>query len=153
MRPSTIEIATPRPLIENPTGPEYLFRVDTRLRIEAVRKRLRDMQIEERESEGAPSCRSCIFGPINDTGQGKCDHIAHWNRRWDAVAGKWAARNEVTTADARAPDGLCGPEALLFQPYSVPRLVAKWLSRANLVAIFLGLVVAIGIGVSIYTGS
>jgi hypothetical protein len=111
------------------------------------------MQTEERIAESAaPSCNQCIFGPINDTGKGPCDHIAHWERRRDFVQGKWVARNEVTTDEARGEDGLCGPEGLLFQPYSFGARIARHLARANLFHVFLGLVSAVGLSVALITG-
>lgn len=106
--------------------------MDTEARITAVRRRLRELQTEEAtvERKGRP-CTECIFGPINDNGRGRCDHIVHWQRRHDTLNGRWKGRLEVTTAEARSEDGLCGPEGLLFQPYSLKGRAFRWLSQRH----------------------
>lgn len=108
--------------------------METSKRIAAVRARLRDIQIVERMAEDVgPPCTACIFGPIKKekNGVGLCDHVAHWEKRHDPVSGKWKASLNVTTVEARSPEGLCGPEGLLFQPYRFPRNIAKWLADPN----------------------
>jgi hypothetical protein len=37
---------------------------------------------------------------------------------------------------ARAADGMCGPEGLLFEPYTVFKRSARWLARANLLTLY-----------------
>lgn len=106
--------------------------MDTAKRIAAVRERLRAIQTEERRAElTGPSCRDCIFGPINGTGHGDCDHVAHLERRHDPVSGEWVESVAVTTGDARSEAGLCGPEGLLFQPYTPLRRIPKYLATAG----------------------
>jgi hypothetical protein len=43
-----------------------------------------------------------------------CGHVAYANRSYDATKGEFDEKILVTAAAARADDGLCGPEALLF---------------------------------------
>jgi hypothetical protein len=99
-------------------------------RIQAVRKRLQEMKSDEDAAKASgPPCSECVYGPINDTGEGLCDYIAHWDRRWDPVAGKWRGSLKTTTREARSETGLCGPEGLLWEPYTPARKVARWLAR------------------------
>lgn len=107
--------------------------------------------MQEHRAEGVgPSCGACIFGPINDDGHGKCDHIVHWNRKWHPVSNKWIASNNVTTAEARAESGLCGPEALLFQSYSFKGNIFKRLAKTNPYWLFMGPILAVGIGAALF---
>lgn len=119
--------------------------MDTAQRMAAVQARLQEIQVsEDAAARAAPSCAKCIFGPLNDTGEGKCDHLVHWQRRHDPVLGKWKGRLEVTTSEARSPNGLCGPEGLLFQPYTLPRTAARWFHKHGPFPLWYGLIGIIG---------
>ena len=127
--------------------------MDTRKRIETVRKVLRQIQLDERRAQDAgPSCSLCIFGPINDSGVGFCDHIVHWQRHHDPVRGKWLGARHVTTAEARSEEGLCGPEALLFQPYSLGRRIARRLSLTDPILLFSLFLFVCGVVITYETG-
>lgn len=119
--------------------------METQQRGAAVRSRLREIKIAEDAAEqSGPPCSQCIFGPLDGDPKGKCDHIAHWERRHDPVIGKWKGWLAVTVADARSPDGLCGPEALLFEPYTLPQKAARWLARNGPFPLWLGAIGALG---------
>jgi hypothetical protein len=47
-----------------------------------------------------------------------CDHNVYTKRRFDPAAGRLVEENETSREQARGPDGLCGPEAILFEPAS-----------------------------------
>jgi hypothetical protein len=78
----------------------------------------------EREIAFRPLCRDCRFGPVRETDPDKCEHFAHWR-----ISPDRRLRIAVTTAHARSESGLCGPEALMFEPYRRWRRVAQWLAR------------------------
>lgn len=92
----------------------------------------------------ARPCAKCRFGPLDGSGQGKCEHFAHWQIGAEPLTGKNRLHIRVTTAEARGEDGLCGPEGLLFEPYSLPRKLALWLSVNSEWLPFLGMWAVIG---------
>lgn len=94
--------------------------MDTRERIKAARERLRELQLDERRAElaGAP-CVDCRHVTQAMRGYPKepvavCGHLAYTKRHFDPTQGKFIEAAEVDAADARSEDGLCGPEAILF---------------------------------------
>lgn len=55
-----------------------------------------------------------------------CSHLAYTDTAFNPVDGEMSYRVEVPASKARAPDGLCGPEAALFEPKPVvPEIVRK----------------------------
>lgn len=74
-----------------------------------------------------PSCRDCIYGP-DHTAKGVCRHMIHATVRHETVSDTLDARSFVFTTTARSEDGLCGPEALLYE--ARPRLLLLRLLRA-----------------------
>ena len=115
--------------------------MDTSDRALAVRAQLEQLKTVE----PGPPCTRCIYGPINDTGVGKCDHIVHWQIQHDPLSGKRRGRLAVTTEEARSADGLCGPEGLLFEPYPPFRRVARWLASLQDMAIFVAFWAILGL--------
>ena len=83
----------------------------------------------DREVAFRPLCRDCRFGPVRSTDPDKCEHFAHWNIQGDPVSGNRSLSITTTTAAARNENGLCGPEGLLFAPYTRRQRVARWLAR------------------------
>jgi hypothetical protein len=103
--------------------------VDTAERITAVREKLSLGRRLGAASE-SPSCRQCVHGPIENSGIGPCDHPVHWRLRYDPVTGKLKGRiDETSTSEARSENGLCGPEGLLFAPYSTPQKIIRWFAN------------------------
>lgn len=79
---------------------------------------------QEPETETVLRCSDCRFGPVRHNDRDRCEHFVHWQIDPDRKL-----RIPVTTGQARSPDGLCGPEALLFSPYKWWRLAPRWLAR------------------------
>lgn len=96
-------------------------------RLEAVRERviaLRNHAVEAREA--GPPCWQCRFYEL-PTGRCKSDVIA--GMTWNAEYRRFRYGRPTKATDARAPSGLCGPEALLFEkitknPYLTAALIA-----------------------------
>lgn len=108
--------------------------MDRDRRIAAVRRRLVEMRRDERRAEAAgPPCRACLhFSPRRTSMSGAasgpyCTHLANGDRRFDPVSGRFEERFAVAPERARAADGLCGSEALLFEPASPGRIAARLL--------------------------
>ena len=94
----------------------------------------------EREIAFRPLCTDCRFGPVRAGDPDKCEHFAHWR-----ISPDRRLRIDVTTGQARSVDGLCGPDAVLFEKPSQARAVARWLvNRPD----FIGPIYMVG-GVSI----
>lgn len=104
----------------------------------------------EREAAFAPAplrCQDCRFGPLRSSSPDRCEHFAHWH-----ISPDRKLRIPVTTEQARSGSGLCGPDALLFEPYGW-RIVPRWLARQNpedAVWYVLGSVVAAGFVIALF---
>jgi hypothetical protein len=109
--------------------------------IEQLRRvrRERKVAFEPREaSEPVPGCSDCRFGPLDR--RNICEHFAHWN-----ISPDKRLKINVTTTQARSDDGLCGPDAMLFEPYRGWRKLARIASKVDLMNVFVGLSVVGGI--------
>lgn len=109
--------------------------MDIQARIAAVRAVLRGHQVEQIRAESAgPSCEGCFHlvpaktGPYAHHPQ-ICGHLAYTQRRYDRSAGKFVEEAETSTDEARADDGLCGFEAIMYEPKFGP--VKVWTGRAG----------------------
>lgn len=71
-----------------------------------------------------PRCSDCRFGPVRAGDRDRCEHFTHWE-----ISPDRRLRIPVTTEQARSESGLCGPDALLFEPYGRFRRIARWLAR------------------------
>ena len=93
------------------------------------------------------ACSACRFGPINEDGEGRCEHFAHWDIAHDPLSGRASLRIPVTTAQARAPSGLCGPDGILFQGRTWIQRIAARLARMEpdmlATAIFFGILLSV----------
>lgn len=101
-------------------------------RIAAVKERLRSAQTAGHLARSAaPACHQCIYGPINETGKGWCEHPVFYRIRYDPVSGKlFGGHNRMNTTQARSDEGLCGPQGLLFEGYTWWRRPFRWISTA-----------------------
>ncbi len=97
--------------------------MDQNARIDAVRERLRELQADEHKAKAVgPPCEHCahlIDEPKLGYGEPagpRCGHLAYTERRFDVVKGEFEEVNKTLAEKARAPEGLCGPEAILFEP-------------------------------------
>lgn len=73
-----------------------------------------------RYGEAGPSCFDCAHRSL-----GRCGNIAYAEQRFEPATGKHVLEYPITKERARAEDGLCGPEALLFEPLPRHRAVLK----------------------------
>jgi hypothetical protein len=93
--------------------------MDRNERVAAVQAKAGDFRLrKERASAAGPSCQFCIYGPENGAAKGICRHIVFQDPIFDPVTGDWSQRSVMSTMTARSPEGLCGPEGLLFERYS-----------------------------------
>lgn len=80
-----------------------------------VRAELERVKAEARTIEGAgPPCRDCRFIMLT----GCCSNPAYYRQTFEPSSGSYAIRCETPVAEARSEGGLCGPEALLWEPQS-----------------------------------
>ncbi len=73
-----------------------------------------------RYGEAGPSCFDCEHRKVS----GRCGNVAYAEQRFEPATGKFALEYPTTIELARADEGLCGPEALLFEP--LPKHRALW---------------------------
>lgn len=93
----------------------------------------------------SPPCNQCVYGPINDSGKGWCEHPAHYRVRYEPLSGKLRGGHDRTnTITARGIDGLCGPEGLLFEGYPWWRKPFRWFAGLRgLASIYVPLIAAV----------
>lgn len=60
-----------------------------------------------------------------------CGNPAYSEQKFEPSTGEYIARHWTPVADARSDNGLCGPEALLFQPNSYAKVVFNGLKRGG----------------------
>jgi hypothetical protein len=78
-----------------------------------VRAELDRVKTEARVIDAAgPPCRDCRFITLT----GCCSNPAYYRQEFKASSGDYKVRCETSVDDARSEDGLCGPEALLWEP-------------------------------------
>jgi hypothetical protein len=109
--------------------------MDTAKRIAAVRDRLRELQTDEHLAErSGPPCVGCIHITLKKEGfpatdMPYCGHLAYTQRAYDRTKGEFDEVIAVTAETARADDGLCGPEGMLFESKVVPWKLARWFNE------------------------
>ena len=75
-------------------------------------------------------CRYLVEAPLAPPGFNRpppslrCSHPVYMDVRPDHIAGKLEIRHPTLAADARKSDGLCGPEAVLFEVKPAPSWIA-----------------------------
>lgn len=111
--------------------------MDTDKRIAAVRERLLLMQEQERLAKRGPGCEDCAWYALDKKWYRRprqlCTHIANVERVFNPNTGDFDEKARVRTVDARRVEGLCGPEALLFEPRRRGLAAhAPWLWRGSL---------------------
>lgn len=74
----------------------------------------RRQEVAKLRSQG-PACLYCVHGPERSA-KGLCSHPIFWHVGAEATTDSFTARSMMSTVTARSADGLCGPEAELFQP-------------------------------------
>lgn len=104
-------------------------------RIAAVRTRLRSLKLDEGAAEalGRP-CVSCIYYSMP-----VCRHLVLSERQFDVVQGKFDEQSKVEAIEARSISGLCGPEALLFEPRLSAEVLTKPVIKLAQTALIFGM--------------
>lgn len=93
----------------------------------------------------AKPCSGCRFGPLDGTGAGICEHFAHWEIEANVLTGKRSGRVLVSTMKARSESGLCGPEGLLFEPYTRGGRVARFYAINTASRLWISLLALLGL--------
>lgn len=107
--------------------------MDTEARRQAAVDRLQALKVQEIDAgKAGPPCSCCRFGPLERSGEGPCNHYVNWNRRFDPATGTWFGDLRMSTREARAAEGPCGPEGLLFERRSLWRRMAAFLAGNEL---------------------
>jgi hypothetical protein len=95
-----------------------------------------------RAKEAGPPCSECRYKTL----LGMCGNPACSEQSFEPSTGDYSIKHPVPVAEARADGGLCGPEALLFEPigWLVPFLRGTWrgVTSAYFVAVG-GLILAV----------
>lgn len=90
----------------------------------AVRRTLGEKRERLADVGVGPACRGCRYGyGVED---GICEHLIHSEGSPSPVDGQPLIRSKVSVTEARSIDGLCGPEALLFEPASPLTKLSGW---------------------------
>lgn len=91
-----------------------------------VRAELDRVKIEARTIEAAgPPCRDCKFITLT----GCCSNPAYYRQDFEPSSGSYKVRCDTPVADARSEGGLCGPEALLWEPQDKVRAILGGIGR------------------------
>lgn len=108
--------------------------MDTAARMEAAMARLEaGKAVALNATKAGPPCLGCRFyikerrgeprrpGEAIDAYRGRaneaiCAHLAYSEQVFNPVTGELKEAVQIQAAQARREDGLCGPEALLFEP-------------------------------------
>ncbi len=80
-------------------------------RVALVRAQIEQRKEVARIAGSAPPCRVCQY----KMGE-RCKNIAVGGQYYEPDTGTYFEYFKTTTAEARSEKGLCGPEALLFEP-------------------------------------
>lgn len=79
----------------------------------AARQRLDQVASIARDARKAgPPCSECRFRKLSNY----CGNPAYAEPGFNPAAGTYVEKFTTSVAEARSEDGLCGPEALLFEP-------------------------------------
>lgn len=110
-------------------------------RIAAVKSRLELVKSVARDAmEVGPPCSDCHYSRF-----GTCRNPAYSEPSFDAALGTYSEKFETPLSKARAEDGLCGPEGLLFEPQLSLIVVAKGLGNGLKTAWLIAAAILFGI--------
>lgn len=91
-----------------------------------VRAELERVKVEARAIEAAgPPCRDCRYSTLTGT----CSNPAYYKQSFDPSWGRYKINCDTPVETARSEGGLCGPEALLWEPVSEVRSVLTGVGR------------------------
>jgi hypothetical protein len=107
-----------------------------------VRVELERVTAEARAIGAAgPPCRDCRFITIT----GCCSNPAYYGQEFEPSSGTYKINCDTTVQAARSEGGLCGPEALLWEPQSKLRAMLTSVGRVMEAHPFLMVFVLIGL--------
>jgi hypothetical protein len=87
-----------------------------------VRAELERVKIEARTIEAAgPPCMDCKYKTL----LGNCSNPAYYQQEFEPSTGSYSVKHETRIEEARSEGGLCGPEALLWEPLSKLRAIRR----------------------------
>lgn len=91
-----------------------------------VRAELDRVKVEARTIEAAgPPCRDCKFITLT----GRCSNPAYYRQDFEPSSGDYKVRCDTPVTEARSEGGLCGPEALLWEPQDKVRAILSGIGR------------------------
>lgn len=107
-----------------------------------VRAELERVKVEARAIEAAgPPCRDCRYITLT----GSCSNPAYYRQEFEPSSGNYKVRCDTPVATARSEAGLCGPEALLWEPQSKFRAALSGVGRQMEAHPFLTAIGVIGV--------
>ena len=77
----------------------------------------RQKTIARAVSEAGPPCLSCRYSTI----AGYCSNPAYYSQTFEPSRAAYSIAHDTPLERARSDEGLCGPEALLWEPQSTIR--------------------------------
>jgi hypothetical protein len=91
-----------------------------------VRAELERVKSEARAVEAAgPPCRDCRYITLT----GSCSNPAYYKQEFEPSSGRYKVRCDTPVSTARSEGGLCGPEALLWEPQNKVGAVLNGVGR------------------------
>jgi hypothetical protein len=93
--------------------------------------------LARKAKEAGPPCSECRYRTLLDM----CGNPVYMVQEFSPATGEYSEKSRTKVAEARNDVGLCGPEALLFEPHGtvVPLLRGLWKgSKAGWVIFILG---------------
>lgn len=121
--------------------------MDPQARLLVARERLAEgRSLLLKAKEAGPPCVRCVHfipeWPKRPSGVAKargpfCGHLAYSRQTFSPVDGKVSAETLTSPEKARAADGLCGPEGVLFERIPVVAYVKSGAAVAFLAAVAL----------------
>jgi hypothetical protein len=98
-----------------------------------------------RAKEAGPPCSECRYRTLLDM----CSNPAYVVQEFSPATGAYSETSRTKVSEARDDTGLCGPEALLFEPHGriVPLARGLWTgAKAGWVVLLLGIIVFMALG-------
>lgn len=81
--------------------------------------------IARQAGEAGPPCRECRYSTLFGT----CSNPAYYEQSFSPARGTYNIAHNTDVEAARSETGLCGPEALLWEPQSSPRAFLREIGR------------------------
>ena len=89
--------------------------------IEARARLIDTLDVARKAREAGPPCSECHYRTI----LGNCGNPAYAEAKFEPASGTYEESYSTSVKTARSDDGLCGPEAILFEAAHIPAFIAK----------------------------